>query len=309
MSGTAGRIPSEMKRREMTLANEQETPLAEEGTLVDSPENSAEATEADAGGGMPDDPGALDDGELRITFEGDAPEEDAADEGKPAPDWVKELRRANREDKKRIKELEAQIKAAQGGEKKTDPLGKKPTLEDHDYDAEQFETALAAWFERKREHDALQAKAEEKAKAEQAAWQARLDGYAKAKESLRAPDFEDAEAAAMELLSPTQQGIIVQGAEDAARLVYALGKNPKKARELAAISDPVQFAWAAAKLEKGMRTETKRPVAPAPERRIVGTARVSGAEADLEALRAEADRTGDRSKVAAYMREMARKQA
>jgi hypothetical protein len=65
---------------------------------------------------------------------------------------------------------------------------------------------------------------------QQKAWQAKLDGYGKAKAELRVKDFEDAEAVAQELFNVTQQGVMLQGADNPALVVYALGKNPKKAR-------------------------------------------------------------------------------
>jgi hypothetical protein len=138
---------------------------------------------------------------------------------------------------------------------------------------------------------------------QQKAWKAKLDGYGRAKAELRVKDFEDAEAVAQELFNITQQGVMLQGADNPALVVYALGKNPKKAQELAAIKDPVKFAFAVAKLEKDLKV-TNRKQAPAPERVITGTARSSGAvDSTLERLREEAARTGNMSKVVAYKRQ------
>jgi hypothetical protein len=116
-------------------------------------------------------------------------------------------------------------------------------------------------------------------------------------------DFEDAEATAQELFDVTQQGIVVQGADNPALVIYALGKNPKKAQEIASIKDPVKFAFAVAKLEKELKV-TNRKAAPPPERTIQGTGRVSGSvDSTLERLRAEALKTGDMTKVVAYKRQ------
>ena len=101
----------------------------------------------------------------------------------------------------------------------------------------------------------------------------------------------------------------MQGSENPALVVYALGKNPKKAKELAAISDPVKFAFAVAKLETQLKV-TPRKTAPVPERQIRGSAQLSGAvDSTLERLRAEADKTGDRTKVAAYLNAQRAKKA
>jgi hypothetical protein len=227
------------------------------------------------------------------------------DEHAQAPGWVKELRKANREKEKRIRELEAKL--TQTAEPKPVVLGPKPKLEDHDYDTDKFESALADWFERKRQADAEVEKRQQAEQAQQRAWQEKLDGYGKAKAELRVRDFEDAEAVAQELFNITQQGVVLQGADNPALVIYALGKNPKKAAELAKIDDPVKFAFAVAKLEKELKV-TNRRAAPAPERMVSSTGRVSGAvDSTLERLRAEAEKTGNYTKVLQYKRQKAAK--
>jgi hypothetical protein len=220
------------------------------------------------------------------------------DEQAQAPGWVKELRKANREKEKRIRELEAKLN--QTPENKPLVVGPKPRLEDHDWDADKYESALTDWFERKRQADAEAQKARQAEQAQQQAWQEKLDGYGKAKAELKVRDFEDAEAVAQEVFNVTQQGIMLQGSDNPALVIYALGKNPKKAAELSKIEDPVKFAFAVAKLEKDLKV-TNRKAAPAPERMISSTGRVSGAvDSTLERLREEAARTGDMTKVIRY---------
>jgi inosine/xanthosine triphosphate pyrophosphatase family protein len=106
-------------------------------------------------------------------------------------------------------------------------------------------------------------------------------------------------------LNQTQQGIIVQGADDPALLVYALGKNPKKLQELSSISDPVDFAFKLAKLEAQLKVTNKK--APSPETRVKGAKTgVSSGSSDkvLERLRNEADKTGDYTKVLSYKKKL-----
>jgi hypothetical protein len=224
------------------------------------------------------------------------PPEDSA----PAPEWVRELRKTNRELQRQNRELQTKLQTTAQTEIKPVTLGPKPKLEDHDYDAEQFEEALANWFDKKRQHDEVNAKQEAEVMNQQKAWQAKLDSYGKAKAELKVKDFEDAEAVAQEYFNITQQGVMLQGADNPALVVYALGKNPKKAQELAAIKDPVKFAFAVAKLEKDLKV-TNRKAAPPPERIVSGTGRVSGAvDSTLERLRDEAARTGNMTKVIQY---------
>lgn len=220
-----------------------------------------------------------------------------------APEWVRELRKQSREKERRIRELEAQLQTAAQTEKKPVVLGAKPKLEDHDYDAEKFEAALDDWYERKRAADQEAEKARQAEQAQRDVWQARLESYGKARAELKVKDFEDAESTAQEILDVTQQGIVVQGADNSALVIYALGKNPKRAKEIAGIKDHINFAFAVAKLEKELKV-TNRKAAPPPERTVHGTGRVSGAvDSTLERLRAEAERTGDMTKVLAYKRQ------
>jgi hypothetical protein len=219
-----------------------------------------------------------------------------------APEWVRELRKTNRELQRQNRELQGKLQAAPT-ETKPVVIGNKPKLEDHDYDADKYEEALTSWFDRKRQADESNARQEAEVVNQQKAWQSRLDGYGKAKAELRVKDFEDAEEAFQQVSSITQQGVVLQGADNPALVIYALGKNPKKAKELCDIKDPVKFAFAVAKLEKELKV-TNRKQAPAPERVVTGTGRSSGAvDSTLERLREEAARTGNMTKVIAYKRQ------
>jgi len=242
-----------------------------------------------------DDEGDSDEVIVSIGEEAPPPEEQTH-----APEWVRELRKTNRELQRQNRELQSKLQTTAQTENKPVMLGAKPKLEDHDYDADKYEEALTNWFERKRQADDVNAKQEAEVMTQQKAWQAKLDGYGKAKAELRVKDFEDAEAVAQELFNVTQQGIMLQGADNPALVVYALGKNPKKAKELSDIKDPVKFAFAVAKLEKELKV-TNRRAAPPPERIVSGTGRSSGAvDSTLERLREEAARTGNMTKVIQY---------
>jgi len=224
------------------------------------------------------------------------------EEEQRAPEWVRELRKANREKERKIRELEAKLNAT-ATETKPVALGAKPTLESCDYDSEEYEKKLAGWYEQKREYDAAEAEAQAQRDAEAKAWQDKLDSYAKARASLKVRDYEDAEAVALETFNVTQQGIVLQGSDNPALIIYALGKNTSKAKELASITDPVKFAFAVAKLETQLKV-TNRKAAAAPERTIAtGGGRISGSvDSTLDRLREEALKTGDMSKVMAYKR-------
>lgn len=270
---------------------------------VESKEVANDAGENDAASNQPTEDEAEkpeeESDEVVVSIGEEAP---PTDERQRAPEWVRELRKSNREKERRIRELEARLQTTQT-ETKPVALGSKPKLEEFDYDADRFEQALDAWHERKREHDLEAEKVRQAEQAQQQAWQAKLDGYSKAKAELRVRDYEDAEAIAQEVFNVTQQGVILQGSDNPALVIYALGKNPKKAADLANITDPVKFAFAVAKLERELKV-TNRRATPEPERVIQGTGRVSGAvDSTLERLRAEAEKTGNYTKVLQYKRQ------
>ena len=254
--------------------------------------------------GEPEDKAESEDSdEIIVAIDGEEP---PPQEEQAAPEWVRELRREHRELKKRNRELESRVSQST----ETNPvvtLGAKPSLEALDYDTEKYEQSLADWYERKRLVDDQQAKARRAEEEQQRAWNAKLEGYVEAKTKLKVRDYDDAEEVAQQLFNVVQQGVMIQGAENPALVIYALGKNPKKAKELAAIDDPVKFAFAVAKLESQLKI-SNRKAATKPEKTFSATAPARGAvDSTLERLREEASKTGNMDKVMAYKR--AQKQA
>ena len=254
--------------------------------------------------GEPEDKAESEDSdEIIVAIDG---EESPPQEEQAAPEWVRELRREHRELKKRNRELESRVSQST----ETNPvvtLGAKPSLEALDYDTEKYEQSLADWYERKRLVDDQQAKARRSEEEQQRAWNAKLEGYVEAKTKLKVRDYDDAEEVAQQVFNVVQQGVMIQGAENPALVIYALGKNPKKAKELAAIDDPVKFAFAVAKLESQLKI-SNRKAATKPEKTFSATAPARGAvDSTLERLREEASKTGNMDKVMAYKR--AQKQA
>ncbi len=241
-----------------------------------------------------------DEEELVISMDGEEiTQED--EEQKHAPVWVKELRKASREKDKKIRELEAKLNTGAAAKPTQDvKLRAKPKLEDFDYDPDVYEEKLGEWYEEKRRYDAQVESAKKTQEEAEKAWQDKLAGYNKAKTELKVRDYEDAEEFVQDKFSVTQQGILLQGLENPALVVYALGKNRKKAAELASITDPVRFAVAVGKLETQLKVTTRKSPPP-PAKTVTGTARVSGAvDSTLDRLRAEAEKTGDYTKVLKY---------
>jgi len=254
-----------------------------------------------------------DDDEDRIVTIGDSdleegkPDEESDD--KPnTPKWVKAVRKVNRKQEAEIKRLKKQLEAKTTVVEPTVVVGEKPKLSDHGYDDEKYAEALIAWDGRKRQ---VEKQATEKAKTvedQNAAYRTRQEKYVSQKKVHSFKDFKDAEDSVTDTFSETQQSIIVQGAEDSALVVYALGKNPKELERLSKISNPIDFAFQVAKLEAKLKVSSKK--APSPEKRITGgkSGGMSGnSDKTLETLREKAAKTGNYTEVAAYKKKMKKK--
>jgi hypothetical protein len=236
-----------------------------------------------------------DDEEVVVTVAGESPTPED-EEAKHAPAWVRELRKQHREAQKRIKELEKQV-APQNAAPSVPKLGPKPTLEDCDYDPEVFEQRYEAWQSDRRKVEEIERQAKEQQAAYEREAQERFAEYTKRKQSLGVRDFDDAEAEFSTVFTQDQAGLMLQGAEAPELLVYYLGKNPAKAKELASISDPVKFAFKVAKLEATLKIDKRKP-ATTPEKVVSGTGKKTGTlQERLEAAERAAEKTGDRSEV------------
>jgi len=278
---------------------EQETGTPEEtATETEEVEPAGEHT---AEASDDDDEDAIED-EVTVTVSGATPQPSEPAEERD-PKLVNKLRKLLREQERKVREYETRLKTAAPGEPLPPTLGAKPKLEDHDYDAERYETAIGSWFERKRAADEHAARQKQGEDSQRKAWQVRLDGYAKAKASLRVRDYDEAEHAVTSALDVTQQGIIVSGSDNPALVTYALGKDAAKLAELKAITDPVRFAFAVAKLETKLKVSPKAKP-PTPEQTPKGSAPKSSSDSTLERLRDEAMKSGNADKLVAYKRQL-----
>lgn len=241
-----------------------------------------------------------DDDEITVTVDGESPPQDDEEE-KAAPKWVKDLRKKHVDAQRRIKELESQLVKPQ---QEVPQQIKKPTLEEFDYDAELFEKAYDKWTDNERKVRDQQAKQKQEQDARDKEWSDRLQTYGKLKSSLKVRDFDSAEQSVIGRFDVAQQGVIVSGADNPALVIYYLGRNDKRAEELAAIKDPVKFAFAIAKLEPKLKVTSKKSPPP-PEKSVSGAGRTSGTLSNqLESARAKAEKTGDFSDVLRIKREL-----
>lgn len=263
-----------------------EAPEGEVEEIVDATEPEQVETETEAAD------------ETIVTF-GD----DEAPEQQEAPDWVKNVRKENRDLNKEIKALKKELTAGKAEE--TTDLGPEPTIEQFDYDSAKHIAAVREWDKAKAKIDAKANEAKEAQEKQGKAYNARLSEYQEGKGAFDADQFDEAEDAVKGALSENQQSILIHAfGGKAAPLIRGLGQDEKRLKELGTITDPIAFAVAATRLETAMKVSQRRPKT-VPETRTGGNI-ASGASSDktLEKLRAEAAQTNDMSKVLAYKRKL-----
>lgn len=283
-------------------------------------EEQAEGSESNSENGSEEESGETPEGQgqdgdeeegLVVSLEGEDPStaEDGVPSG-PAPAWLKDLRKEHRAVVRELRELKAEKAAASHVNEPKQEIGPRPKMSDPDidFDEEVFDRKLDAWHQRKTEIEGRERDARAQQERAETEWKTKVETHQKAAAALRVPDYEEAADVVRGSFNEIQQAILLE-ADNSALLAYAIGKRPAKAKELASISNPVKFAMALAKLETQVKTQPKK-TAPAPETRVRASAPVSGAvDSKLAKLMEEADRTGDRTKVAAYHRERSRQQA
>lgn len=215
--------------------------------------------------------------------------------GQKAPQWIKDTRKENRELKRQLRQLQQQQ-----GIHEQQVLREKPTLDDHDYDSDAFEQDYAQWLTEKQQVDAQVHAERQKYQQYHERYKADVDAI-----KAKAPDYDEVELSVVDVLSEQKQGLLQMLVDNPAKVVYALGKNSPAQLERLSKLDDIQFAKQIVLMEQQMSSKTKSRNQNKPKPKtheLEGAA--GGADTRLAKLEAEADRTGDRSKVAAYKKQM-----
>ena len=229
---------------------------------------------------------------LDFSFDDDGDSSDPF-KGQEAPEWVKKVREENRELKRQLKQRESQQFEQQ-------VLREKPTLDDHDYDSDAFEQDYAQWLQEKQQVDAQVHAERQKYQQYHERYKADVDAI-----KAKAPDYDEVELSVVNVLSEQKQGLLQMLVDNPAKVVYALGKNSPAQLDRLSKLDDIQFAKQIVLMEQQMSSKTKSRNQNKPKPKtheLEGAA--GGADTRLAKLEAEADRTGDRSKVAAYKKQM-----
>ena len=153
-----------------------------------------------------------DDDDLGFSF--DEPENDSEGHdpfaGQAAPEWVKQLRKENRELKKQLKQTPQQPQVAQ--------LREKPTITDHDFDSEAYEADLEQWFNEKAQYDEVINAQKAKDKAIDNRYHVSVDKMRKI-----AADYDEVEDIVVATLSPEKQALLkMQGMAQQSQTMQAM---------------------------------------------------------------------------------------
>lgn len=254
----------------------------------------------------------VDDESLEITIEGEEPE--ANPDAEIEPELTDAGRRALQAVRKAAKDAAADAKAARAelaAERalkaipvEDEAAPERPTIEGCNYNTQVYDEKLREYFAAEAKLDAKKQARLAEAQAETEDYQARLGKYVSAKQALKVPDFDAAEAVVRSKLTQVQQSIIIRNSDNPANTILALGRSKKALDDLAAIKDADRFAFALAKTEGKITVTQKAP--PPPESKLHGGVSTGGGSlaTQLAAAEKEAERTNDRSKVVAIKRQM-----
>jgi hypothetical protein len=280
----------------MAGENENEDDILELGEAPENQDDTQPAAEGDDTLTGTDGEGQDDDEEIP-TFG------DPGEEGEQDTPLAKHLRAQIRDRDKRIAELDRSAKP-----EPAIVVGEEPTLESCDFDDERFKTELRAYDDRKRRADEQANKGNEAQRAADEQWEQEKAAFIKKRAALPYKDLDDVEAIVAASLEPAQSAMIVKCANDAPKLIYALGKNPAKLAALAGVKDPFKFIAAAVRLEGEVKMAKRKPTVE-PDKIVRGSASMQSGDKARDKLIEKAQAGGDVTETLRALRQARKKQA
>lgn len=201
-------------------------------------------------------------------------EDDDHVDGQPAPQWVKDLRKNNREKDKELRELRRQLEQVQSRpteqqpQQQTDVLPPKPTLESCDYDEAAFEQAMTDWHENKSRVEQDNQQKQRQQQELQERYNQRIAKHHERAAKLPVKDYAETEEIVRNELPSVHQSILIHAADEGSELIaYALGKNPQLRQRVAAETDPIRAAFLLGQISKqvSLAPKPKKAIKPEPE--------------------------------------------
>lgn len=213
-------------------------------------------------------------GEEEIPLQTD--EEDI--DGKPAPSWVKDLRKGFKEQQKENRELKRQLEQLQSkpveqSAPQQSQVITKPTLESCGYEEEEYEKQLTSWHEsntRAEQAKQQQVKQQQEWKTQ---FKQRIDAHQQRAKSLPVKDYAEMEEIVRAEMPDLHKEVLIHSADEGSELIaYALGKNPQLRQRIAAEKDPLRVAYQLGQLSAKVKLAPKAKQAAKPEPEIRGGA-------------------------------------
>jgi len=262
-----GRVIDLSEKQESTeeVTAEQQQPEEKVQATAEEEETEGEQTEE-----QPDEY-SLRVGDEEISLTG---EDDDHVDGQPAPQWVKDLRKNNREKDKELRELRRQLElvqsrpADQQPQQQTDVIPPKPTLESCDYDEQAFETALTDWHEKKGRAEQSKQQQERQQQEYQQRFQQRVEAHKQRAAKLPVKDYQEMEEIVRAEVPDLHKEILIHCADEGSELIaYGLGKSQQLRQRVAAETDPIRAAFLLGQISKqvSLAPKPKKAIKPEPE--------------------------------------------
>lgn len=228
------------------------------------------ATESEQAEEQPDEYSLhIGDEEIQLTEEDD----DHVD-GQPAPQWVKDLRKNNREKEKELRELRRELEqfkskpAEQQPMQQADVIPPKPTLESCDYDEVAFEQAVTDWHEKKSRVEQSKQQQQRQQQEYQQRFQQRIEAHQKRASTLPVKDYQQMEEIVRAEVPDLHKEILIHCADEGSELIaYGLGKSQQLRQRVAAETDPLRAAFLLGQISKqvSLAPKLKKAIKPEPE--------------------------------------------
>ena len=233
--------------------------------------------------------------DLVIAIDGEEAEQEPDDEGlgPRGKTALAALRKAQKEAAAEARAAKAELAELKAASAPKVEAIERPTLEGCGFDADLLEKKLEAYVVAQAEVKAKAAQREADLKAQDDDYQARLGRYTTGKAAMRVDDYEAAEETVRATLTREQQSVLIRNSDDAAKVVFALGKSKKALADLAAVKDIDRFAYQLAKLEGKITVTSKAPPPPETKLRASGGSGGIVAAQGLDKLYDAASKSGD----------------
>lgn len=229
------------------------------------------------------------------------------DEQEEEPELVKKLRDQIRDRDRKL----AQFRRSPAPDNDPEPqVAERPrSVADFDYDEDRFNAALDDHLAAKDQHSEWKTRQAARDSARQATHDEQAKRVEQQRNALGVADYDTRAASVKETLTDAQLAVLINGADNPAQLIYALGRSETRLTLLAGEDNLARFAVMLGKMEKEIKVTKKS--APAPESMVRGATATFTKSDDkhLARLEKEAEKTGNRSKIQAYKRQLKQKAA